>query len=55
LVAFIFRRSSKTQLTYVDLFYYTMCFVDGFRDDIKYVIMVQRPSNLDTARSLALV
>lgn len=32
-----------------------MRFVDGLCDDIKSVIMVQRPSNLDTACSLALV
>jgi hypothetical protein len=38
-----------------DLLYYTMCFIDGLRDDIKLVIMVQRPSDLDTACALALV
>lgn len=38
-----------------DHLYYTMKFVDGLRDDIKSVIMVQRPRNLDTACSLALV
>lgn len=32
-----------------------MRFVDGLRDDIKSMIMVQRPSNLDTACSLALM
>lgn len=38
-----------------DPLYYTMRFVDGLREDIKSVIMVQRPSTLDTACSLALV
>lgn len=39
----------------VDPLYYTMCFIDGLHDDIKSVIMVPRPSTLDTACSLALV
>jgi hypothetical protein len=39
----------------VDPLYYTMRFVDGLRDDIRSVVMVQRPSTLDTACSLALV
>jgi hypothetical protein len=38
-----------------DPLYCTMRFVDGLRDDIKSVIMVQKPSTLDTACSLALV
>jgi hypothetical protein len=38
-----------------DPLYYTMCFIDGLHDDIKSVIMVQRPSTLDTACSLVLV
>jgi hypothetical protein len=38
-----------------DPLYYTMRFIDGLRDDIKSVIMVQRPSDLDTACALALV
>jgi hypothetical protein len=29
--------------------------VDGLRDDIKSVVMIQRPSTLDTACALALV
>lgn len=37
-----------------DPLYYTMRFVDGLWDDIKSIIMVQRPT-LDTACSLALV
>lgn len=41
--------------SHTDTLYYTMKFVDGLRDDIKSTIMVQRPSNLDTACSLALV
>lgn len=40
---------------HADPLYYTMRFVDGLRDDIKSVIMVQRPTTLDTACSLALV
>lgn len=39
----------------VDPLYYTMCFIDGLHDDIKSVIMVQHPSTLDIACSLALV
>ena len=38
-----------------DPLYYTMRFIDGLRDDIKSVIMVQRPSDLDFACALALV
>ena len=40
---------------HADPLYYTMRFVDGLRDDIKSVIMVQHPTTLDTACSLALV
>lgn len=40
---------------HTDPLYYTMRFIDGLHDDIKSVIMVQRPSTLDTACSLALV
>lgn len=38
-----------------DPLYYTMKFIDGLRDDIKSVILVQRPSTLDTACALALL
>jgi hypothetical protein len=38
-----------------DPLYYTTRFFDGLRPDIKVVIMVQRPSNLDSACALALV
>lgn len=38
-----------------DPLYYTMRFIDGLRADIKQVIVVQRPSDLDTACALALV
>lgn len=38
-----------------DPLYYTMCSVDGLKHDIKTVIMMQRPPNLDTACTLALV
>jgi hypothetical protein len=34
---------------------YTMKFIDGLRDDIKSVILVQCPSNLDTVCALALL
>jgi hypothetical protein len=39
----------------VDPLYYAMCFVDGLRDDICYVVMIQRPLNLDSACVHALV
>jgi hypothetical protein len=32
-----------------------MCFVDGLRDDIKPMVMIQRPSTFDAACVLALV
>jgi hypothetical protein len=32
-----------------------MRFVDGLRDDIKSMVMIQRPSTLDSACALALV
>jgi hypothetical protein len=35
--------------------YYTTCFVDGLKDEIKSVILVQRLVNLDTTCSLALL
>jgi hypothetical protein len=35
--------------------YYTARFVDGLKDDIKFLILVQRPCNLDTACCLALL
>jgi hypothetical protein len=35
--------------------YYTTCFVDGLRDEIKSVILVQSPIDLDTACSFALL
>jgi hypothetical protein len=38
-----------------DPLYYTMRFIDGLHDDIKSVILVQRPSTLDTACALALL
>jgi hypothetical protein len=36
-----------------DPLYYTMKFVDGLRDDIKTVVMLQRPPDVDTAAVLA--
>ena len=38
-----------------NLVYYTMCFIDGLFPDIKAVVLVQRPQNLDTACVLALL
>jgi hypothetical protein len=38
-----------------DPLYYTMRFIDGLKHEIKTVIMVQRPPNLDAACALALV
>lgn len=38
-----------------DQLYFTMCFVDGLHHDIKYVVMLQRPKDLDTAATLALL
>jgi hypothetical protein len=35
--------------------YYAMRFVDGLRDDSRSVVMIQRPSTLDSACALALV
>jgi hypothetical protein len=35
--------------------YYAMRFVDGLRDEVKSMVMIQRPSNLDEACVLALV
>lgn len=38
-----------------DPLYYTMRFLDGLKDDIKNVVSVQRPSDLDTTSALALL
>ena len=38
-----------------DPLYYTMCFLDGLKDDIKVLVAVQRPSDLDIACTLALL
>lgn len=38
-----------------DPLYYTVRFIDGLKHEIKTVIMVQRPPNLDAACALALV
>lgn len=32
-----------------DPLYYSMQFIDGLHDDVKFVVMVQRPRNLDAA------
>jgi hypothetical protein len=34
---------------------YTTRFIDGLRDDIRAIILVQRPLDLDTACTLALL
>jgi hypothetical protein len=39
--------------TITDPLYYTMKFLDGLKDDIKSVVMIQRPKDLDTAFVLA--
>lgn len=39
----------------IDRLYYTTRFVDGLRDDICSIVVVQRPNNLDTAYTLALL
>uniref|UniRef100_A0A0A8YVJ7 Retrotransposon gag domain-containing protein n=1 Tax=Arundo donax TaxID=35708 RepID=A0A0A8YVJ7_ARUDO len=36
-----------------DPLYYTMHFIDGLRDDVKAMVLVQRPTDLDTACILA--
>jgi hypothetical protein len=36
-----------------DLLYYTTKFIDGLRSDIKSVVLIQRPRDLDTAYVLA--
>jgi hypothetical protein len=38
-----------------NLLYYAMRFVDGLRDDLKQMVMIQHPSKLDIACALALV
>jgi hypothetical protein len=38
-----------------DFWYYTMHFVDGLKDDVKIVVLVQRPTDLDTAYTIALL
>lgn len=38
-----------------DPLYYTMRFIDGLRQGIKTVVMVQRPQNLNSTYALALV
>jgi len=38
-----------------DPLYYTMHFIDGLKPDIRAVVLVQRPKDLDTAYSLAIL
>jgi hypothetical protein len=35
-----------------DPIHYTMCFIDVLRDDIRDFVLIQRPSELDTANAL---
>ena len=43
----------KAYTKHPDPLYYTQRFLDGLRDEIKAVLLVQRPSTLDTACVLA--
>lgn len=52
-VALVEQLSSYT--TNPDPLYFTTRFIDGLRDDIRFVILIQRPLNLDTACTLALL
>jgi hypothetical protein len=38
-----------------DPMFYTMCFIDGLRADIKAIVLVLRPHNLDTTCIVALL
>jgi hypothetical protein len=38
-----------------DQLYFTMRFIDGLRPNIKSVMLVQRPKDLDTTATLALL
>jgi hypothetical protein len=38
-----------------DQLYFTMRFIDGLHSDIKSIILVQRPKDLDTATTLTLL
>jgi hypothetical protein len=44
-----------TYISDADPLYYAMRFVDGLQDDIKSMVVIQWPSTLDSACSLALV
>jgi hypothetical protein len=39
--------------THTDPLYYTLRFIDGLREDIRSIVLVQRPQDLDTACVLA--
>jgi hypothetical protein len=39
----------------IHMLYYTTRFVDGLREDIRDVVVAQRPQNLDTVYTLALL
>jgi hypothetical protein len=38
-----------------DPMFYTMCFIDGLRADIKAIVLVLRPKDLDSACTIALL
>jgi hypothetical protein len=40
---------------HIDPLYYTTRFIDGLKDEINHIIIVQRPSDLDIAYYLALL
>jgi hypothetical protein len=43
----------ETYTSITDPMYYTLRFIDGLKDDIKSIVLVQRPKDLDTAFVLA--
>jgi hypothetical protein len=43
----------KDYAKHLDPIYYTQRFIDGLRDDLKSVVLMQRPSSLDIACVLA--
>jgi hypothetical protein len=43
----------KAYVKHLDPLYYTQCFIDGLHNEIKFVVLVQRPLTLDTPCVLA--
>lgn len=43
----------KAYAKHPDPIYYTQRFIDGLRDDLKSIVLMQRPSSLDIACVLA--